>query len=455
MEFQKTIKTGLLLLTLGTLVACEDKDQCSTDFLSDLNQVKSDYQSLYSPTSSEQDKEQLVTSLQKFLGEHKGVECKDGETKLKPTQDMTHLLNDLKGQERTQFEAKTFLAKVIYGDDDRTDVNQSSNELYKKLASSTAAMVKKSKIDSELKLPSTTLGESFNLCEGQRFRDQINPASCSGFLVGSNIMVTAGHCLRSQFDCDNNKWVFDFHSSTTQLKASQVFSCKKIIAQKLVNNGADYAVFEIDRHAYDRKPLKFRKNGDVKKGDALVVIGHPSGLPTKIAPGASVRSKDSAEFFVANLDTFGGNSGSAVFNAETGTVEGILVRGETDYVTDYQNGGCRKVYECKNDECRGEDVTKITVVEGLPQVTAPNYETTLQSIQKGTAEVVSMGGSLPYFGVELEGQLLGGRKFLDLCGLQTSSQSDPSVWLADALGKCKELGDEQKAVFEKFLELAL
>jgi len=34
----------------------------------------------------------------------------------------------------------------------------------------------------------------------------------------------------------------------------------------------------------------------------------------------------------ANLDTYGGNSGSPVFNSES-IVEGMLVRGETDFVT--------------------------------------------------------------------------------------------------------------------------
>jgi len=69
---------------------------------------------------------------------------------------------------------------------------------------------------------------------------------------------------------------------------------------------------------------------------------------------------------VANLDTFGGNSGSAVFNAETGEVEGILVRGENDYVWSDENGSrCRVPQQCTNDACRGEDVTRITNIKTL------------------------------------------------------------------------------------------
>src|SRR3712207_7230060 len=55
-----------------------------------------------------------------------------------------------------------------------------------------------------------------------------------------------------------------------------------------------------------------------------------SGLPTKIADGARV-VRANASFFEADLDTFGGNSGSPVFDARTNTVLGLLVRGATDY----------------------------------------------------------------------------------------------------------------------------
>jgi hypothetical protein len=67
---------------------------------------------------------------------------------------------------------------------------------------------------------------------------------------------------------------------------------------------------------------------------------------------------------VANLDTYGGNSGSPVFNHRTGEVEGILVRGENDYVYD-PGQGCQVSNRCASDVCRGEDVTYITNVPTL------------------------------------------------------------------------------------------
>ena len=67
-------------------------------------------------------------------------------------------------------------------------------------------------------------------------------------------------------------------------------------------------------------------------------------------------------FFSANLDTYGGNSGSAVFNAVNGQIEGILVRGATDYVS---RGGCRVSNRISNSSGRGEDVTLITNIKEL------------------------------------------------------------------------------------------
>ena len=95
----------------------------------------------------------------------------------------------------------------------------------------------------------------------------------------------------------------------------------------------------------------------------MVVIGHPTGIPTKISDGAKVRML-ATKYFVANLDTYGGNSGSAVLNAQSGEVEGILVRGENDYVP-AEGRDCQVSNHCTNEGCRGEDVTYITNVKGI------------------------------------------------------------------------------------------
>ena len=263
--------------------------------------------------------------------------------------------------------------KVIYGDDDRVDVIDSNNSLYIKLAKSTAAMISASKIkefnNDQVQITGKTL-EQNGVCSSEPFAKQLAAANCSGFLVGEKTLLTAGHCIRSQFDCERYSWVFDYKvdfptQSEMIVDKSSVYSCKKLVKQELDSaSGIDYAVIELDKAVTDRSPLKFRTEGSVSVGEPLVVIGHPSGLPTKVADGANVRAIKE-KYLVANLDTYGGNSGSAVFNSVTGVVEGILVRGETDYVYDSLQG-CRVSNVVADNGGRGEDVTLITQVKDLP-----------------------------------------------------------------------------------------
>ena len=49
---------------------------------------------------------------------------------------------------------------------------------------------------------------------------------------------------------------------------------------------------------------------DLKATDPVYIIGHPVGLPKKLAEGAKVRDVTrKANCFIADLDTFAGNSG--------------------------------------------------------------------------------------------------------------------------------------------------
>jgi hypothetical protein len=258
--------------------------------------------------------------------------------------------------------------EVIYGEDDRRDLFDSdvSPRMFE-AAQATAALLRKEQLrltDGSCHLPAETFGDSLNLCEDEPFREQPNPAFCSGFLVGEDVFVTAGHCITSESDCASTAMAFGFGYSArdqdvTSLPEADIYFCKEIIARELNDlTKADYAVVRLDRPVQGRTPLQFRKTGTVSGTGEVTVIGHPAGLPTKVSAGAHVRSNANPVFFVANLDTYGGNSGSAVVDSATGMVEGILVRGENDFVT---SGDCRKSNRCLNDACRGEEVTRSTV----------------------------------------------------------------------------------------------
>ena len=149
------------------------------------------------------------------------------------------------------------------------------------------------------------------------------------------------------------------------MKVDNIYGCAEVIEQKLDPiTKEDYALIRLNRKVSDRAPLEFRKTGEIENFESLVIIGHPLGLPTKIADNSNVRTNDNEFYFVANLDSFGGNSGSAVFNANTGMVEGVLVRGENDFNYDLENG-CYRINTCRDDGCRGEDVTRITRIKAL------------------------------------------------------------------------------------------
>ncbi|MBI2518814.1 MAG: trypsin-like peptidase domain-containing protein [Bdellovibrio sp.] len=288
----------------------------------------------------------------------------------------------------TQLFAKV-LPKVIYGIDNRAELNNTPRTMFETLGRSTAAMVR----DEALVLDSSggsyslapsvkTLKESLRLCSKERFGDQPFLASCSGFLVAENILVTAGHCYQGMMNsaCDDHVWVFDYklEDETRPFSFSfpkeNVYRCKRVLKAVLNSSDrSDYSIIELDRKVTDRLPLRLRKSGAVKVGEQVTVIGHPWGLPSKIAEGGKILHADQSQYFTTTLDTFQGNSGSAVFNSQTGIVEGILVRGRSDALMSFgsDEGVCRTLNVCnedgsscsvKDENSKGEDVSRITVV---------------------------------------------------------------------------------------------
>ena len=267
-------------------------------------------------------------------------------------------------------------ANVIYGTDGRLDLYQLTDDRLRAMADSTVALVKNSNLSTAGNTTSVTgqnFGSGMNLCSDEKFREQDMAAFCSGTLVGPDVVLTAGHCIETIGDCQTTSLVFGFAVKSVgvlpkSVSSLEVYRCVEVVKTLRVNTGADFAIIRLDRKVDGHQPRAIRTEGEVESTASLVVIGHPVGLPTKVTTGGTVRSIATSGYFVANLDTYGGNSGSGVFNLSTGLIEGVLVRGEQDFVS---RGSCTTSKVCAEGTCRGEDVTRISSVRPFLSIAGP------------------------------------------------------------------------------------
>ena len=279
--------------------------------------------------------------------------------------------------------ATALAVPIIYGDDNRVEDSETS-AARKALGDSVVSLWKSYELEasgSKVKLKTISFTDYIEdsrglpLCSGEPFREQQTGGFCSGALVGEDLIMTAGHCVKTAEDCQDIKFVFGFAVTTTggtaptEVPASDVYSCAKLELVKhestadpdaeVRTKDLDYAIVRLDRKVTGHKVLAVNPAQNIKAGASLFVIGHPVGLPRKVADGASVRDAGADKlYFTANLDTYGGNSGSAVFSATTGLIDGILVRGDTDFVKNAE-GTCYNSNKVANDGGEGESVTKI------------------------------------------------------------------------------------------------
>jgi V8-like Glu-specific endopeptidase len=224
---------------------------------------------------------------------------------------------------------------IYYGRDDRVEVYQLSGENLAD-ADSVVALFPSYQVndlgDGTAALLTVNYGDSYNLCPSERFREQPSGSFCSGVLVAPDVIATAAHCV-TDMNIADIRFVFGYQmrdQDTPELviNKSDIYAGVEVIAWQLDEAGADWALIRLDRPVVNHRIARIREAGTVSDGQALHIIGHPSGLPAKFAGGGTVRDNHNRAFFVENMDAYAGNSGSPVFNSTTHIVEGCMCGGK-------------------------------------------------------------------------------------------------------------------------------
>jgi len=219
----------------------------------------------------------------------------------------------------------------------------------------------------------------YHLCDSEPFKNQPTPAYCSGFMVGPDLIATAGHCVSKGKSCLDTAFVFGFHmvdalTPVLHVGENDVYTCASIVG-RVETTTNDWAVIRVDRPIVGHEALPLRRSGAVQSDSqvaGLAVIGHPAGIPAKYADNATVMEASNPSYFMANVDVYAGNSGSAVVSLDaTGAllyVEGILVRGNADWILTRESGSyCLASVVCSDTGCTGsagdkwEEITRSTV----------------------------------------------------------------------------------------------
>jgi V8-like Glu-specific endopeptidase len=318
--------------------------------------------------------------------------------------------------------------KSLYGPDRRKEFYEIQDPIQLAVVNSVGALVDS---DHFLESPSSydlsgdSLGndKKLNLCSGAHYEMEPEISYCTAFVVGPDMIATAGHCVPRILD--HIRLVFGYrairpHEDTQIVKEipkSQVYKITDVV--KCVDNEPlkqndkcqgdglggrtlDYALLRVDRKIRDHLPLPLDITNGVAEKDELYVVGYPLGLPMKLADQGLVRSVSNVGYFASNLDTFAGNSGSPVLRAGTLTVEGILVRGDNDF---WLQGSCQVALVCPRDkDCKndGEDSTllkSVADVFDISRISSADGETH-EPISKIYSSGTVMSGVGPEFSPE-------------------------------------------------------
>lgn len=266
---------------------------------------------------------------------------------------------------------------TIYGENSLHEIQAHADPKVREAGRSVAVeilnnSIPSSNIDGWTKI-STSTPERRGICEGEPFLKQPVASVCTGFLIAPDLILTAGHCMGGGLSCSTAKWVFDYRlpeSNPSQIlvPSSSIYSCTKIVSASYANR-LDYAIIKLDRPVLDRKPLTLNTSPDIPQGLEVMAITAPYGMALKTSTG-SVREAPTLNYVTTNVDAMRGSSGGPIFRADTMEVIGLVAQGEEDLEAgpDF-NLVCNVFKRCSNNDCRGEDATRLSKIPNLDLLT--------------------------------------------------------------------------------------
>jgi len=242
-----------------------------------------------------------------------------------------------------------------------------------------ASYIDSSHTDSTILIKTTKLKDlcvdNKSVCDNVVFASQdVFPARGTGVFVQNNTIATVAHLFGPEAQqCDKRdismyrfirrvNMPFEYAADgSIIIHKRNVF--RPVPGKNYIPEGRcfqginDWALVEVEPirgTAVDKLPnIKITLNKQVStKKSSVYCFGHGLGLPLKFAFDATLTASGNPktpDYLWAKLDMFAGNSGSPVFDSESGDLVGLLIGGEADFV---EKQGCMQyaVLDAKSND---------------------------------------------------------------------------------------------------------
>lgn len=279
---------------------------------------------------------------------------------------------------------------TVYDQDDRKTLDE-ADEPTAQFAPIVALLTRRHRVSPQMSQPlnAPIFGKVFGMCEDEPFFQERTLGDCTGFLISEDLLLTAGHCVKSELECLQRAIVLNYHTPQQPiLQKSDLFTCSSVVARLEKSNG-DLALIQLDRRVplSSTQRLLSIEETPIGAHESIKILNHPFGVSLKVSQLESNPLHDGA-YFSAKADVSGGSSGAPAIEPSSGRLAGVLIGGEIDLVWD-KRSGCNRNKVCEGSSCGGEKFATISSVRRLLREYETNQRSTKVSTQ-GTNSVISI-----------------------------------------------------------------